>query len=144
MRYPQCLSQHTVPHIPQIFITDCRELDIRRWGTCQLNFVKIYHVVQRLKWTHTHTHTHTQGQDNCNKNLVLFLLRQESCIKLEVLMGFPVAKGHIQFRENRSPGSKFQSGKQKHPTFPSQIKVGLKCHFIRHILRNIAKLREEF
>jgi len=87
----QCRSQHTVPRIRHILNTDCGKLDIRRWRRFQLNFVKIYHVVQMFKWTHTHTHTHTQGQDNCTKNLVLFFLREESWIKREVLMWFPVA-----------------------------------------------------
>jgi hypothetical protein len=38
-----------------------------------------------LKWTNI------KGQDNCIKNLVLFLLREESWIEREVLMWLPVA-----------------------------------------------------
>ena len=82
---PKCRSQHTVTRIRHILITDCRELDVRRWRTLQQNFVEIYHVIQMLKWTHI------QGQDNCIKNLVLFLLREESWIDREVLMWLPVA-----------------------------------------------------
>ena len=54
----------------------------------QLKFVKIYHIVQMLKWTHTHTHT---GAGKLYKNLVLFLLREEIWIKREVPMWFPIA-----------------------------------------------------